>query len=272
MKKVLTLILSFALLCTLLFTFPAFGTSDESTVPTVFEEPVSETQTENETTPPPPPTTLSNAAPIPRAELNTNYAADIKSIASSNISHNELVELARQCSTAHITLDANDSCETVTFVGTGSTRTHLNITKSCEANKVVLIEFDGYATDTEYDPTLSTGGMVITEFLDSNQNLIGSKYNGSVLGKTRCGYHRYGYISPKGTRYLRVRFATRGSTTIMLKNFSLEVLNQYQKRNNDNGIIYDGHLGMTLAAPKTLLQVLSLQKSPASAQSSQMLI
>lgn len=132
------------------------------------------------------------------------------------------------------------------------TNTYINI--DCDPHKVVLLEFYGKTSDISNPPYL------YVEFLDKNDNEIGVSYGGYILGESRCGFHRYGYVSPIGTVSARVWYRTGSTSVGTLSDCTISILDCMPRRGNDSGVIYDAHLGMLKVAPRNTMEGFELTK------------
>lgn len=166
-----------------------------------------------------------------------------------SISFSELIALCENVSTSSIA-DNTDGVKSVTFTAS-ATCEHINETFNCEPFKTVLCEFCGKTSTAECSDTL--GGYVTVEFYDKNGDKIGTSYSGDVLGESTYGYHRYGWIAPKGTQSAKFKIVTKGTTSVIFNDFALSVLDCMPRRGNASGIIYDAHLGLCNAAPRNTM-------------------
>lgn len=150
-----------------------------------------------------------------------------------------------------------DGIKMAHFNGETSTRTWFSLYKECEPNKVALLEFNGKSSNVSYSADNSTGCLIAIEFFDKDNHIIGSKYNSYVLGETRCGFHRYGAVSPNGCAKVGLRFVTRGNTDMYIKDLSLKITNSYPMQSGNR---VHGHLGMIYTSPKNTLPSFELSK------------
>ena len=149
----------------------------------------------------------------------------------------------------------------ITIKGTDGTKTWATIYADASPGKVYVLEFYGKTNDDSYQDATGPASLLTVEFLNSatGTTKIGDKYNGFVMGTTKMGYHRYGFVSPWGTKRLQLRFVTRGENEMTIKNVKLTELDSYPTRHS-NAITLDGHLGAVLIAPRNTMPSFELGK------------
>ena len=170
--------------------------------------------------------------------------------ALDNISPGQFIDLSKSCM----------SCRTETVNGTtylsfGSAQgetVHIAAKISSAPFQTVVVEFNGKTSCIE-----NPEGFLSVEFFDAEDVRIGSAYKGRVLGVSRCGYHRYGYIAPPGTAYGKVLVVTDGATEITLANVRVYCLDCVPRRGR-NGMMLDAHLGMLMVAPRNVMESFEL--------------
>lgn len=167
-----------------------------------------------------------------------------------NISYAELLAMCEDITTATVTTNNADGVKSVKFTASATT-THINKSFDCEPFKTVLCEFYGKTNNEVCTDT--AGGYIKVEFYDKSGVQIGTTYDGDVLGSKEYGYHRYGWLAPKGTKTAKLKIVTKGTTIINLNDFSLSIINCMPRRGNESGIIYDAHLGMDMIAPRNTM-------------------
>lgn len=180
----------------------------------------------------------------------------VKSDVNYNIDSNTFLDMARNSKMCILNTNETTGITECTFSATQKT-THIQEKFPCMPCKLLVLEFMGKATDISYSSDYSSGGMFVIEFFDKNDNIIGDKYNGYVLGYNRCGYHRYGYVAPLGTAYAQLRLVTRGTTSITVHDVTITCMDA-PTPNHNRGIKLDGHLGSILVAPKNTLPAFEL--------------
>ena len=155
-----------------------------------------------------------------------------------------------------LAIDGNISISTVNghkeaqITGDGNNTWWYDKKITCNPYEVAVLEFNGKASE---QPVLYTAGASFrVEFYDDTDHRIGSGYNANILGETRTGYHRYTYVAPIGAAYCRLRMFTRGTTVTNIWGVSLKFLNGVCNH-RENGLIFEGHLGSQLIAPKNTM-------------------
>lgn len=166
--------------------------------------------------------------------------------------YDDFVALLRERKIDTVELNERNGVTEATFRATGADADHVYVRMDCAPTQIVLVEFYGKSTHTAYDPEGQTGGLVIVEFFDEEGNKIGDKYNGYVLGETECGYHKYGFVAPHGTKTARLRVVTRAESDITLHSLTAAVLDEVPKVDRE-GLLLDAHLGMILVSPRNTL-------------------
>ena len=160
--------------------------------------------------------------------------------------------LCESCPTCKV----EESYGTKYYTFEGKEEETIHITTGFKVNPFqnVIVEFNGKTGQIEQPE-----GYVDVTFLTANDQPIGQMYKGRVLGVSRCGYHRYGYIAPKGAVYVKFRVITALGTTITLSDLTVSCLDVAPKRGR-NGMLLDGHLGMLLSAPRNVMTSFEMVK------------
>ena len=137
--------------------------------------------------------------------------------------------------------DANGN--TTVAVSTGSSGgTQFMDNVECKPYDVITAEFMAQSSEPEGTSSTNTGAMIIVFFYDKDERLVGDKYNFSLLGVKRPGYHRYSMVAPKGTTSFECRVHLRTNTSVLFSDFRLSISPNVPQRERA-GILYDQHLG-----------------------------
>ena len=176
------------------------------------------------------------------------------------LGNEEFFNLFEKTKGINITTDSYTGSKVASFTGlTTGNKTWCTATLGGSPSKAYVLEFMGYSSNTEYSADFTTGAMLVVEFYDGNDTIIGSKYNSYVLGSKRRGFHRYGFVSPYGCTSIHIRFVTRKNTDMAISDISFKEVTSYPQRNR-SGVLYDGHLGATFVAPKNTIPAFELGK------------
>ena len=166
------------------------------------------------------------------------------------LSPGQFIELSEACPSCRV--EEINGTKYLSFGSDDGETVHVTAEISCSPFQTVIVEFNGKTNNIERPE-----GFLSVEFFDAWNVKIGSAYKGRVLGVSRCGYHRYGYIAPLGTAYGRFQVVTDKETTITLSNVTVYCVDCAARRGR-NGMMLDGHLGMLLVAPRNTMESFEL--------------
>ena len=201
-------------------------------------------------------------------EARNNMASitdNIEQLKANEVDYNSFIEKTKKVSSSTATIAENEAGITeVAFKRIDTSKagaSHTYYSFAVKPLDTIIVEFYGKSSHPNYDKTNSTGGYISVVFADKDGARIGNQYNASVLGKNRCGYHRYGYVVPLGTAKANFVVTTKGDTVITFHDFNIKVVKDFNFSTRERqGIKYDAHLGLIMSAPENTLPAFELVK------------
>lgn len=201
---------------------------------------------------------------LARGEID-NISNTVTKNEAKKIDYDDFLAIALKQSANTATIVENDAGITeVKFKRANETNTstsHCYFKFDVKPFDTIILEFYGKSSHPDYDPTDSNTGRFEVVFQDKDGNRVGNQYHAYILGKNRCGYHRYGYVVPLGVTKANFNLYTKGGCEVTLHSLNAKVLKDYNFSNRERcGIKYDAHLGLITSAPENTLPAFELVK------------